>query len=80
MKANRAMGALSKIVQAVLVAAAAVALVPALRGQNQTERALTVIEVPLYIAPDASSQKLATVPCATRFPSSIRLSHVVAIP
>src|SRR5438105_7713022 len=61
MKANRAMGALSKIVQAVLVAAAAVALVPALRGQNQTERALTVIEVPLYIAPDASSQKLATV-------------------
>src|SRR5437762_13965054 len=62
MKANRALHALLRRSGAILfIFAALVALAPALHSQNQTERALTVIEVPLYIAPDANSQKLATV-------------------
>jgi hypothetical protein len=60
---NRALEALIKIsfCRGALIAVAALALVPAIRAQNPTERALSVVEVPLYIAPDSNSQKLATV-------------------
>ena len=62
MKANRALHALLQRAAGILfIFAALVVVAPALHSQNQTERALTVIEVPLYIAPDANSQKLATV-------------------